>query len=158
MTTPSATSDDTSKVVELKASADTSPQAVVERFFQACSDFDFNTALDLIDDECVYQNMPFHKAVGKKRIKRDLFDNMDRAMNLFDVEMINISATDRVVMTERIDTLGGKYFEAALPLMGVLVVEDGKITEWRDYFDWTSSAGKFLGSLITSPFRRLRNK
>lgn len=157
MTSKSANAGDKSKVVELKKSTDNSPQAVVEKFFQAVSDFDFDTALDLIDDECVYQNMPFHKAVGKKRIKRDLFDTMDKTMTLFEVEMINISANDRVVMTERIDTLGGKYFEAALPLMGVLVVEEGKITEWRDYFDWTSSAGKFLGSLITSPFRRRRS-
>ena len=58
-----------------------------------------------------------------------------------------------VVMTERVDTLGGKLFKAAIPLMGVLVVENGKITEWRDYFDWNYCFGKVGGSMITKWFK-----
>ena len=103
------------------------PQFVVEQFFAACSAFDFDHAMDFIDEDCVYQNVPFHKAKGKIRIRRDL-GGMEKAMNLFEVEMMNIAVNGNVVLTERIDTLGGRFFKVAWPFMGTLVVDNGKIT------------------------------
>jgi limonene-1,2-epoxide hydrolase len=132
---------------------DQSPQQVVENFFAACCALDFDGALNLIDDQCVYKNMPFHTARGKARIERDL-SLMARGMTSFEVEMVNIAVNGPVVLTERIDTLAGRFFKAELHLMGVLVVKNGKITEWRDYFDWSAMMGKFTGSLLRSPFRR----
>lgn len=128
-------------------------RAVVETFLQACCELDMDTALTLIDDECVYQNVPFHKARGKKAIVKTL-QGMGKAMNQFDVEMVNIAANGDVVLTERIDTLGGRFFNVKLPVMGTFVVKNGKITEWRDYFDWSLSLGKFVGSFVTTPFRK----
>lgn len=127
-------------------------QAVVEEFFAAASAFDFDRALDLIDDDCVYQNVPFHTARGKRNISKAL-RSMEKAMTVFKVENIHIAANDKVVFTERVDTLGGKYFSLEIPLMGVFVVENGKITEWRDYFDWSLTIGRTIKSLITYPFR-----
>lgn len=128
------------------------PEYVVTQFFDACSAFDFDRALDFIDDNCVYQNVPFHTARGKARIQRDL-GGMEKAMTLFEVEMVNIAVNGNVVLTERVDTLGGRFFKVALPLMGALVVEHGKITEWRDYFDWSLMAGKVGKSFLTNPFK-----
>lgn len=128
------------------------PETVVNHFFAACSELDFDKAMNYVDDQCVYKNVPFHTAKGKERIKRDL-KTMSKAMNLFEVEMVNIAVNGNVVMTERVDTLGGKLFKAAIPLMGVLVVENGKITEWRDYFDWNYCFGKVGGSMITKWFK-----
>ena len=128
-------------------------QAVVEDFLQACCELDMDAALTMIDDNCVYQNVPFHTARGKKNVVKAL-QAMGKAMTEFDVEMINIATNGDVVMTERVDTLGGKFFRAKLPLMGVFVVKNGKITEWRDYFDWSMSFGKFISSLFTTPFRK----
>jgi len=126
-------------------------QAVVEAFLRACSDLNVDAALELIADDCVYQNVPFHKARGKRNVVKAL-QAMGKAMTEFKVDMINIATNGDVVMTERVDTLGGKYFRAELPVMGVFVVKNGKITEWRDYFDWSLSFGRFARSLITKPF------
>ena len=128
-------------------------QTVVEEFFAACSAFDFDAALDMIDDSCIYKNVPFHTAKGKDRVVRDL-SSMAKAMNQFDVEMVNIATNGNVVLTERIDTIGGRLFKMDIPLMGVFVVQNGKISEWRDYFDWSSIFGKMAGSLFTKPFKR----
>ena len=128
-------------------------QSVVEDFLSACCTLDLDAALELIDDNCVYQNVPFHTARGKQNVVK-AFQAMGKAMTEFDVEMINIATNGNVVMTERVDTLGGKFFRAKVPLMGVFVVKDGKITEWRDYFDWSLSFGKFFSSLFTTPFRK----
>lgn len=131
------------------------PQSVVEKFFSACSNFDFDRAMTFIDDDCVYQNVPFHTARGKERIRRDL-GSMEKAMNVFEVEMVNIAVNGNVVLTERVDTLGGRFFNVAIPLMGTLVVENGKITEWRDFFDWSFAMGKVGKSILTNPFKSLR--
>ncbi len=128
-------------------------QKVVEDFLKAACELDMETAVELIDDSCVYQNVPFHTARGKHNVVKAL-QAMGKAMTHFDVEMVNIACNGDVVLTERIDTLGGKFFNVKLPLMGVFVVKNGKITEWRDYFDWSLSFGKFIGSLFSTPFRK----
>jgi len=129
------------------------PKAVVEHFFAACSAFNFDLALEYVDDNCVYKNVPFHTSKGKDRIRRDL-GGMAKAMNVFEVEMVNIAVNGNAVLTERVDTLGGRFFTVEVPLMGVLIVEDGKITEWRDYFDWSLIMGRMGKSLFSNPFKR----
>ena len=129
------------------------PQQVVEQFFKACEELDFDTAFTFIAQNCVYKNMPFHTAQGKERVQRDL-TAMGKLLTQFDVEMVNIAVNGNVVLTERIDTLAGRFFKADLALMGVLVVEDGKITQWRDYFDWSASSGIFAKSMLRKIFSR----
>lgn len=136
-----------------KKSQTSNARAVVEDFLQACCELDMDAALNLIDDNCVYQNVPFHTARGKKNIIKTL-QGMGKAMDHFGVAMVNIAANGDVVLTERVDTLGGRFFNVELPVMGVFVVKNGKITEWRDYFDWSASLGKFVGSMVTKPFRK----
>lgn len=128
------------------------PQAVVEQFFDACRDLNFERGITFIDEDCVYKNIPFHTARGKKSINRAM-TAMQKTINVFDVEMIHISANGEVVLTERIDTVGGRFFNAEIPLMGVFVVKNGKITEWRDYFDWSFVFGRMGKSLFRNPFR-----
>ena len=128
------------------------PQTVVEQFFNACGNLDFELGMTYIDEHCVYKNIPFHTARGKKSITRAL-TTMQKAVNVFDVEMIHISANNNVALTERIDTIAGRFFNVRIPLMGVFVVENGKITEWRDYFDWSFVFGRMGKSLFRNPFK-----
>jgi limonene-1,2-epoxide hydrolase len=62
--------------------------------------------------------------------------------------MINVAVNGNTVLTERMDTFIGKGFRSELPVMGVFVVENGQITEWRDYFDWTFAFGRAAGAVI----------
>jgi limonene-1,2-epoxide hydrolase len=48
-----------------------------------------------------------------------------------------VATVGNTVLTERVDHLvdaAGKT-TMSIPLMGIFVVEDGKIAQWRDYFD-----------------------
>lgn len=123
------------------------PKAVVEQFLNCCEKLDFDGGFSLLSDDCVYRNMPFHTARGKKRIIRDL-TALGKLLTEFKVDMTHIAVNNDVVLTERIDTLAGKFFRADLKLMGVFVVRDGLITEWRDYFDWSASTGLFIKSMF----------
>ncbi len=124
---------------------------IVEEFLGALSDFEFEDAAVLVHENCVYKNVPFHTEEGKERVVGVLRTMMKR-MTLFDVKMIHIAANGNVVLTERIDSLGGKFFKADINLMGAFVVEEGKIIEWRDYFDWSSSGGRFLKGIFGKVF------
>ena len=46
-----------------------------------------------------------------------------------------IAASGNEVLTERIDVLHIGNTEVRLPVMGVFAIVDGRIHEWRDYFD-----------------------
>ena len=115
---------------------------------------DMESAMTLIADDCVYQNVPFHKSVGKARIQRDL-SMLGKAITEFQVEMIHAAVNGDTVLTERIDTFIGPGYRTALRLMGTFVVKNGKITEWRDYFDWTSAFGHAAGAVFSAFRSRL---
>jgi len=127
------------------------PKKIVEEFLAALSDFELEDAALLLHENCAYQNVPFHKEQGKEKVLRVL-KAMMKHLEIFDVEMIHIAVNGNVVMTERIDTLGGKFFKSDIHLMGTFVIEDGKIIEWRDYFDWSSSGGRFLKGIFGKIF------
>lgn len=131
-------------------------QKVVEDFLAACSELDIDKAGEFIADDCVYQNMPFQKAVGKVNVIQTL-KLMERFLDGFDVEMLGITSNGGTIMTERVDTLSSKFFRAEVELMGVFVVKNGKITEWRDYFDWSSMGGRFVRGLFTKAFNNAKN-
>ena len=53
------------------------------------------------------------------------------------VELLQIIATDRCVVSERIDHLlkADKHLIISIPVAGVMDFEGGKIVGWREYFD-----------------------
>lgn len=50
-------------------------------------------------------------------------------------EIINLIAKDDVVMVERIDRTIVNGKEINLACFGIFEMKEGKIIEWRDYFD-----------------------
>ena len=49
---------------------------------------------------------------------------------------MHLAADGPVVLTERLDRFTWPTGDVAeLPVMGTFEVHDGKITQWRDYFD-----------------------
>lgn len=115
------------------------PIDVVERFFAALGDLDIERALDEVDDEIVYQNMPLPPARG-----RDAFERQMRAMARygtgFEARIHNIAANGDVVLTERTDVLEAGAFQAEFWVCGSCEVRNGRIVLWRDYFDWPTVA------------------
>ena len=127
----------TPKTQGKKATAAPTPQALVEEFFARCEALDLAGLGDYFTEGAVYHNMPLPAIRGKKRISAFLERGM-KGLKGFEVEMIHIAAHGNVVLTERVDRIVFGEAAIALPVMGVFVVEDGKFSAWRDYFDlWT---------------------
>lgn len=94
--------------------------------------------------ETVYENIGINRTIG-------IEENVAFAEQFISgsgsvairIETLVSAVTGDKVLTERIDHLVNAAGETTLSIrvMGIFAVADGKITEWRDYFD-------------TVPFRR----
>ena len=128
---------------------------IVEQFIGTLENFEQDQASALLDDDCIYRNVPFHTAVGRSNIERDL-GLMMKGLDSFSVEMISIAVNGNVVLTERLDKLRSRGFRLDLPVMWAFIVRNGKIQSWKDYFDWTSLLGGVAGGLPVKILRRWR--
>jgi limonene-1,2-epoxide hydrolase len=108
--------------------------AVVRDFCAAFERRDIEGILGFFTEDAVYHNIPVAPANGTAAI-RNVLQMFLGAATFAEFEVLNISASGDVVLTERIDRfeIGGKRVE--LPVMGAFEVKDGKIAAWRDYFD-----------------------
>ena len=85
-------------------------------------------------EDAVYHNIPMAPTVGRAAIATQL-GGMKAMMLSAGWEVVHQAATGDTVMNERVDrfTMNGKA--VAVRVAGVFVLRDGKIAEWRDYFD-----------------------
>ena len=110
------------------------PLETVNAFMTAAAKRDYDVALPLLTEDVEYQNMPIAAVKGRDAVKEQLEALLAMGTDS-EWKVLREVADGNVVMNERVDRfmLGGKWAE--LPVMGVFVLRDGLIAEWRDYFD-----------------------
>ncbi len=106
----------------------------VEGFLNALQDEDFDTAGAALDDELVYQNVGLPTIYGRGRTLK-LFHRMQGRVG-FEVKVHRIAADGAAVLTERTDALIVGPLRLQFWVCGVFEVHNGRITLWRDYFDF----------------------
>lgn len=115
------------------------PGAIVTRFIELIEARDLDAALVLVTDDCEYDNVPIGKVHGPDAMRATLgwLLDLSHAVEWRILHHVESGDDDSgVVMNERLDRfdLGdGSWME--LPVAGVFVVEAGRISLWRDYFD-----------------------
>ncbi|HYF27537.1 MAG TPA: limonene-1,2-epoxide hydrolase family protein [Baekduia sp.] len=115
--------------------ASTAPAAVVQTFLGALADDDVDRAAALLADDAVWINVSLPAVRGRARIER--LCRMGPRIGLrFRVHVHHLAAEGPVVLTERSDALGLGRFEQRFWVHGRFEVHDGRITVWRDAFDW----------------------
>ena len=112
----------------------TTASTIVNEFMKAAAKGDYDTALPMLAEDVVYQNMPLPPVTGRQGVK----DTLDALLGMAAAsgwEVLRELSSDDLVMNERVDwfEVNGKRLE--LPVMGVFEVKGGVITAWRDYFD-----------------------
>lgn len=111
------------------------PQAVVEGFLAAMAAGDADAAAQLIDDDILYVNVGLPKIRGRRDVEKVL-RLLERPRAGFEVYLHAISAEDHVVLTERTDVLLVGRARIQFWVWGRFEVRDGRITLWRDSFDF----------------------
>lgn len=117
----------------------TSPDSVantrtVQVFLNALQDADYETAEAALDDNLVYENVGLPTIHGRRRAMQ-LFRRMEGRAG-FEVKIHRVAADGAAVLTERTDALIFGPLRLQFWVCGVFEVHDGRITLWRDYFDF----------------------
>lgn len=115
--------------------APTDPQAVVEAFLAALAAGDAATARALIADDILYVNVGLPPVRGRKEMER-VFALLGRPGAGFEVYLHAVATDGPAVLTERTDVLLMGPVEAQFWVWGRFEVHDGRITLWRDSFDY----------------------
>lgn len=106
----------------------------VEGFLNALQDADYDAAEAALDDNLVYENVGLPTIHGRARAMR-LFRRLDGRV-AFEVKIHRLAADGTAVLTERTDALIFGPLRVQFWVCGVFEVHSGKITLWRDYFDF----------------------
>lgn len=111
--------------------------ATVESFFHALEELAPERALALMSDDVVYENVPLPPARGKRAVGFQL-RLLAKPLERFEIDTHHIAERDGVVLTERTDTMVIAGTPIRFWVCGRFEVRDGRITYWRDYFDWAA--------------------
>jgi len=120
-------------MTELTAT-DIANTGTVEGFLNALQDADYEAADAALDDNLVYENVGLPSIHGRARTMK-LFRQMDGRAAL-EVKIHRIAADGAAVLTERTDALIIGPLRLQFWVCGVFEVHNGRITLWRDYFDF----------------------
>lgn len=94
-----------------------------------------NGILAAFSDEPFYHNIPMAPLTSKDDIRAFIEPFLAPATAVrWEVRCI-AENSDGVVLTERIDTFEFGDKQISLPVMGTFEFVDGKLSQWRDYFD-----------------------
>jgi limonene-1,2-epoxide hydrolase len=121
-------------------------KALVERFLFALQNEDFDTAEQLLAYDAQWQNVGLPTITGRQRIVKLLRSGEGRAG--FEVKFHRIASEGTSVLTERTDVLVFKALRLQFWVCGVFEVHDGRITLWRDYFDFFDMFKATLRGLV----------
>ena len=86
---------------------------------------------------------------------RSQLEGFARFASGFGVEHHNMAANGPVVLTERTDTIGLGDVEAGFWVCGTFEVHDGRITLWRDRFDFVDITAGLVRGLARALANRL---
>ncbi|MGQ0506806.1 MAG: limonene-1,2-epoxide hydrolase family protein, partial [Myxococcaceae bacterium] len=129
----------------------------VTGFLEALHQMDAEACLALLADDVVYQNVSLPAAHGRDAVAKQL--------KLFTKYFTGFEAvTHRIigdgqgtVLTERTDIIEVRKVKSEFWVCGTFEVRDGKITLWRDYFDWAnvlSGTMRGVGRAVLSLVKR----
>ncbi len=142
-----------------RTSSKPDPATVVTGFLHALTEYDLDTALNLVTDDLTYINVSLPTIHGR--------DGLDRAFRPvlrpdrfgFNVHLNHVATEDDVVLTDRIDEINFRKFASRFWVYGRFVVRDGQIAVWRDSFDWldvtVGNVRALLGLISPSLNRRM---
>jgi limonene-1,2-epoxide hydrolase len=108
--------------------------AIIRDFCAAWSRLDTDELVSYFTEDGVYYNMPTQPVSGHEALTKFIggfIANWDKT----DWKVLNLLADGDVVMVERLDCTIADGKPVDLPCFGIFEMRDGKIAEWRDYFD-----------------------
>lgn len=140
-----------------ESTAPPSPAAnarTVESFLNALADDDLDAADTALADGLVYQNVGLPTIRGRAATMK-LFHRL-QGRGGFEAKTHRIAADGDAVLTERTDALMVGPLRLQFWVCGVFELHEGRITLWRDYFDFFNIFKATLRALAAMVLPSLR--
>lgn len=131
------------------------PDTIVNRFLEAVEQKNYETISELLAPNIAYTIVSLPTFRGKKLVF-SLIKTVLRKGTALQVKKLNVSFNGNVVLTERIDVVIIGPLHVGSWVCGTFEVENGKITIWRDYFDWFNLGKGFVKGLLGLAIPTLR--
>ena len=117
--------------------AKTAEQTVLD-FCKLWEQQDVEGVVQAMTPDCAYANPPIPAMHGRDEVRAFIAKLLTTTSKVeFIVHNIATAADGKTVYTERTDAFSMGDKRIAAPVMGIFVVRDGLIHEWRDYSDIT---------------------
>ena len=127
---------------------------IVEDFLKALEHQDFAALDALLADDVVYQNVGLPTIRGRRRVIKTL-QGMEGRMG-FEVKFHRNVAKGTTVLNERTDAIVIGPVRLQFWVCGVFEVEHGRITLWRDYFDFFDMTKALVRGILGAVVPALR--
>lgn len=118
------------------------PLETVNAFIAALERNDIARAMTYVSEDCEYSNVPISHVVGPEGITGILEPLFAQASEI-QWPVLRQVENGSMVFNERLDRFHMPFGWVELPVVGVWEVHDGRITLWRDYFDFQSYVKQF---------------
>lgn len=107
---------------------------VITDFVTAWSRLDAAELASYFTTDGCYYNMPTQPIRGQQEVQQ-FISAFTASWTATQWDIVSIAAAGDTVYCERVDRTQTKTGNVDLPCLGVFEMQDGKIKEWRDYFD-----------------------
>jgi limonene-1,2-epoxide hydrolase len=124
------------------------PAGVVKQFLLALQAGELDQALELLDENVTYINVTLPTVRGRRGVDRLFRPAYEKLHGGFRVHFHAIAAEGNTVLTDRTDELIMGRVRQRIWVCGRFEVVDGKITLWRDSFDWVDVLIGLLRGLL----------
>ncbi|MDZ7670979.1 MAG: SgcJ/EcaC family oxidoreductase [Gammaproteobacteria bacterium] len=110
------------------------PQAVVRAMIQAWHDLDVDRVVELFAPDGVFHSVMLEPIVGREALRAH-FEPVFAELERVELRTVNMAVDGNVVFFERVDDFVYRGKHSQIPVAGVIEVANGRIQEWRDYYD-----------------------
>lgn len=117
-----------------RADSDSEKLATAKAMIQAWNDLDWNQVYGLFAEDGVLQSMMIEPTVGREAIKKRL-QGLAKGLSRIQLQVRHIGVVDGVVFVERVDDFVYRGRHGAVPVVGVIEIDQGRIEAWREYYD-----------------------
>ena len=118
---------------------------IITEFVNSWSRLDAHELASYFTDDGCYYNVPTQPIRGREAVEA-FIKGFTASWTATQWDILNIAGNGDVVFCERIDRTQTVNGNVDLPCLGVFEMQDGKIKEWRDYFDLQTFMGAMTGS------------
>ena len=117
------------------ADTDASRMAVARQMIAAWKAADWRKVADLFAEKGVLRSMMIEPVLGREAIFERVSALGKGAPGGVLLDVAHMGAIDGLVFIERTDRFVYNGHAGSTPVVGVLDIRDGKVQEWREYYD-----------------------